>query len=227
MITNNDRSQLPDVSVLEKLANQYFKANPTEHVSGVEAIQSDAGGYSQNDPLELKGGTENVYSNFHQPSVGGLGASTTNFKNFQAWDLRDASISDGNFSQNGGRIPSSVAGSGASPSAVHHGNNINIDDPQTSFPDENLNKGKHSSVSPAISLKEYLPFESDNNLTSLLASIRLYKPDTQLPFHAPGIDSAAGFYFLEGKSIPSELGSFGTNPTDIQSAQKTFVALGF
>lgn len=221
MITNNDTSQLPDVSLLEKLANQFFKANPTEHVSGVEALQPDTGEYAQNDPLNFKGGSENINSNIHQPSVGGLGISPTNFQNSQAFDVRDTSISDGNFSQNGGRIPSSVAGSGASPSAVDHGNNINIDNPQTSFPDENLNGGQHNSNSPAISLKEYLPFESENNLTSVLASIRLYTPESQLPFHAPSIDSAAGFYFLEGKPIPTELGNFGTNPTDIHSAQKT------
>ena len=228
MNTNIDQSQLPDVTMLEKLANQYFKANPTDHLSGVEAIQPDAGVYTQNDPLDFRGGETNpIGSKFHQPYLSGFGASPAEFQHARALDLRDAGIDDGNYSQNGGRIPSSVAGSGASPSAVNHGNNINIDNPQTSFPDDNLHGGKQSSDSPAISLKEYLPFESDNNLTSVLASIRLYTPDTQLPFNAPGIDSAASFYFLEGKPVPSELGSFGNEPSLTSTQKKSTLPWGF
>lgn len=34
-----------------------------------------------------------------------------------------------------GAVPSSVAGSGISPSAIHQGNSVDIDDPQTSLPD--------------------------------------------------------------------------------------------
>jgi cysteine desulfurase/selenocysteine lyase len=222
MSTNIDQSQLPDVSVLEKLANQYFKANPTDNLSGVEVIQPNTGEYVKNDPTQFQGSAfEAGSSPISQPSLGGFGASPTEVQNFQALDLRDTSITDSNYSQNGARIPASVAGSGASPSAVNHGNNINIDNPQTSFPDENLKRNQDASASPAVSLKEYLPFESDNNLTSVLASIRLYTPDTQLPFKGPGIDSAASFYFLEDKPVHPELGSFGTNPSGVRNTQKS------
>jgi cysteine desulfurase/selenocysteine lyase len=70
-------------------------------------------------------------------------------------------------------IPASVAGDGQSPAGVIHGNNINFDNPQTGFPDKNLQGatvpsfGGDSLFSPALRLKEYLPFEIDSTILSL------------------------------------------------------------
>src|SRR4029077_6454222 len=61
-----------------------------------------------------------------------------------------------------GNIPASVAGSGISPSAIHHPGAFNIDDPQTSLPDPHFTRQqqaqKGSSSSPLSITK---PFSLD------------------------------------------------------------------
>lgn len=102
------------------------------------------------------------------------------------------------------RIPHSVAGSGASPSSIHHGNNINIDDPQTSFPDTNLTGGSSNNQDqdPSIVLKEYLPFEFgvDGSLPKLgiaLSSFLYHVPENSQPIAVSNQETYPDFYFID------------------------------
>lgn len=131
----------------------------------------------------------------------------------------------------------SVAGSGQSPAGILHGNNINFDDPQTGFPDKNL-QGTHASsvagnslFSPALRLKEYLPFENETDPVSLFnlqAVLSLIPVDNaltrQLPVAPPSIgqtwDEAPGYYFLENK--PATATGWGF---DVNAVKKDFPIL--
>ncbi len=68
----------------------------------------------------------------------------TNISPLESHENNNAgSDSHPNFSSNNnGGIPSSVAGSGASPSYVHQQENFSIKEPVTSFPDNNIDKEK-------------------------------------------------------------------------------------
>ncbi|MES2520153.1 MAG: family 2A encapsulin nanocompartment cargo protein cysteine desulfurase [Bacteroidota bacterium] len=109
------------------------------------------------------------------PSIGGIGLSPFSAENyanpfgFERPEFDSGNQTDEHFhkpsSVNGGRIPASVAGSGASPSSIQHGNNINIDDPQTSFPDANLKNGNvpNSLGSGGGIHQPYLPYQSEHS----------------------------------------------------------------
>ena len=236
MSTNIDNSGLPDVSVLEKLANQFFKSLDSGSVQGVEALAPTASPPSPSgyDSLFSQGNGIDVAPPATPPSVpstpyGGLPAtppsavgvgvspSTIQSDSFNATSVDRKEINTPEYySDHGGRIPASVAGSGASPSTgVQHGNAINIDNPQTSFPDSNLKGGNNAGVkgdsifSPANGLTEYLPFEADAyglDLSVVLAGINNNHFPTQLPndsFGGLGLAESPSYYFLEGKNIPS------------------------
>ncbi|KAI9446903.1 cysteine desulfurase, SufS subfamily [Russula earlei] len=132
-------------------------------------------------------------------------------------------------------IPPSVAGSGQSPAGIIHGNNINFDDPQTGFPDKNLQGGGASSIagddlfSPALQLKEYLPYEADPAyLFNLQAVLSLIPADHgishQLPVSPAAVaqawDDAPNYYFLESK--PAIVDSWGF---DVNTVKKDFPIL--
>jgi cysteine desulfurase/selenocysteine lyase len=111
-------------------------------------------------------------------------------------------------------IPASVAGDGQSPAGIIHGNNINFDNPQTGFPDENLQGASVSSVSgdslfsPALRLKEYLPFEADPAQLFDLQAILSFIPAVAPPNIEHGVP---GYYFLEGKTANGEAWGFDVN----------------
>jgi cysteine desulfurase / selenocysteine lyase len=106
------------------------------------------------------------------------------------------------------QIPTSVAGSGKSPSLTEHQNNFKVDDPQTSLPDPNFYDGqipksvagsgkspslqstgsdKRHNSSTAIEQASFgsLPFAEeqpfDKELKGVLNSIKSYFPTSQLP----------------------------------------------
>lgn len=105
-------------------------------------------------------------------------------------------------------VPASVGGDGQSPAGVLHGNNINFENPQTGFPDKNLQGSSldgDSLFSPAQRLKEYLPFETDPvELFNLQAILSLNPVDHNiLSFdpvgnHLPSAPS--DYYFLQEKA---------------------------
>jgi cysteine desulfurase/selenocysteine lyase len=114
---------------------------------------------------------------------------------FSNADLKQPSVAEppkSSYSSSDGGVPLSVAGSGASPSTIQHGNNVNFDDPQTSFPDANLKGSDNrnipgdSALSPANILKEYgIAFDGE---------------------HIPLIDDQSGQqidHYLSGYELPS------------------------
>lgn len=102
------------------------------------------------------------------------------------------------------RIPSSVAGGGQSPGGIIHGNNINFENPQTSFPDENLKGANATSVSgdslfsPALRLTEYLPFMETDQF-DLQGILSLFPADN---------NHSNPYYFLDQKPA---VGGFDVN----------------
>jgi len=108
--------------------------------------------------------------------------------------------------------PVSVAGSGVSPSAIHQGNAVNLQNPQTSFEDPGLK----ASVQPAAPqpTQSFLPFEVspdslfhlpfeeqqpfEKQLTEVLNNILAPSYFPQIPVNGPGTDAAA-YYFLKDK----------------------------
>ena len=253
MSTNIDNPGLPDVADLERLANHFFKSLDTGNTQGVDALAPPASPPSGYDSLFSQGNGIDlappatppsipstpfgIPSIATPPSVGGIGVSPSVLQHSNNVELKDTEAPQ-HYSNNGGRIPASVAGSGASPSAdVQHGNNINIENPQTSFPDENL-KGSHNNsvagdsiFSPAHLLKEYLPFEADHylgDIESFLSGINGGNEyPSQLPINPPtgfGLDDVPSYYFLEGKSI-SPASVYPEKNSNHQSTQ--FPSFGF
>jgi len=193
MSINNETGILPDVALLEKLANELFNASPGQD-TGVTTLLPQSVQDTGFEPVSSTGFDTSV-------PVSGLGISPSVAQNANTIDLRDTGIDNNYNSNNGGRIPVSVAGSGASPSTIQHGNNINIDNPQTSFPDENLKNNSTGSGKE----KGLFPFETDTELSSILAGIRFYTPGSQLP----GNGSAFSYYFLEQQDFSPENSNSG------------------
>jgi len=98
-------------------------------------------------------------------------------------------------------IPSSVAGSGISPSAINHGKTFNINQPQTSLPDPHFaGEGK---IPSSVAGSGISPSATDHNKT-----FNINEPQTSL--HDPHF---AG----EGK-IPKSLAGSGISPSAVKHA---------
>ncbi|MEI9934854.1 MAG: cysteine desulfurase [Ferruginibacter sp.] len=195
MSTNIDHNTLPDVSLLEKLANQFFKEQDKSPDVAIVPQQPIASS-SNHDELLNQGNGIAIAHPVTLPSSPGLGISPSATQHSNAIDLREPVTPAKHHSNDGGRIPVSVAGSGASPSSVQHGNNINLNDPQTSFPDENLNNKNTSSSN------KYLPFEEEQlqllNLEIIFSAI-----NASTASQLPGMDLGEknSYYFLPEESI--------------------------
>ncbi|WP_315816672.1 hypothetical protein [Paraflavitalea speifideaquila] len=159
MNTNIDQSGLPDVALMEQLANQLFHEPATQSSTAL-------------------------------PATSGVGVSPSLLQYTHAIDPKDAGMSAlPQYGQEGG-VPVSVAGSGASPSVVQHGNNINLKDPQTSFPDQNLQRHSGKGTTPdwkgdGKDAENHLPFEANasylTDMAGILSAIHQFIPVAQLP----------------------------------------------
>ena len=142
--------------------------------------------------------------------------------------------------------PKSLSGVGASPSAINHGNEVNINNPQTSF-DEPVVKSDYptneqtlSTFNPAAGyhLPEslfHLPFQQDQSfdteLKKVLNSIHHTHTVPQFPF-APSLVPEPAFYFLKDK-IPAghhqnnhqQAGNFPAAPFDVNLVRRDFPIL--
>jgi cysteine desulfurase / selenocysteine lyase len=198
MSTNHQHTNgKPDVKWLEQLANQFFKSLPND-VSGIHTYRLD-------EPLIDKTVSRNGTSN---------GAAPKNV------DLPDTHFYNG-------PIPSSVAGSGISPSAPDQGKTFSLNEPQTSLPDPHFVDGQipssvaGSGISPSAQHVEHntdpspgknkntqypfaptpFNFETigsfDQQLQEVLTNIKSVIPGSQLP-GVPDF-SEPSFYFLAGK----------------------------
>ena len=108
--------------------------------------------------------------------------------------------------------PVSVGGSGISPSAVHQGNAVNLQDPQTGFDDPHLTASvQPARPEPGRSLLPFelipeslfhLPFQQEQpfekQLQDVLNSITTTPSSPQIPLSGFGTDAAA-YYFLKDK----------------------------
>src|SRR6187455_2497330 len=94
MSTNIDHSQLPDISVLEKLANQLFQESNSSQLSDTSAQQLPGGLDPNYDYLIAQSGLAPAVplSGIHStvpPSAPGFGASPSIVQNANSIDLRD------------------------------------------------------------------------------------------------------------------------------------------
>jgi len=195
-IESLNRNVLPDESELEKIANQLFKSRPHGSQNTSEFSEGLHQQYDYNDVLKQSDGASD------------LGKISPNFL-----DQNDHGL---------GKIPSSVAGSGISPSAINHPSDFSIDNPQTSLPDPHFYNGQipKSVAGSGKSLSSQndgvkneagnftshskLPFESEqpfeNELKEVLNQINSSFPTSQLPhFSAFGINENS-YYFLTGQN---------------------------
>ena len=132
MSTNINPENLPDLLELEKLANQFFKSLPGQ-TTGPQNLPN-AGNFSA-DKVYVPG-----EYNLPDKTPFPFGA-----------DLDVPGFDS---------VPPSAAGAGISPSAVHQGNAVNLDNPQTSFADPNL---KNQQQAPTGFLPGNTPFQSPFN----------------------------------------------------------------
>ncbi|MBV4360566.1 family 2A encapsulin nanocompartment cargo protein cysteine desulfurase [Pinibacter aurantiacus] len=220
MSTNIEHNELPDIAFLEQLANQYFKESPVPQQPEISAAQGlpYAGQESNYDTLVAQSSAAPVAPlvgtvPLQQPSVAGSGVSPSAIGYVNLIDLGNTApeppLQSGNINEGG--VPLSVAGSGASPSTVQHGNNVNFDDPQTSFPDTNL-KGSNSRnipgdsvFSPATVLKKYgVGFDE-------------HVPSTGSHFGQPSVaEPPKSSYSSSEGGVPLSVAGSGASPSTVQ-----------
>ncbi len=128
-----------------------------------------------------------------------------------------------------GAVPSSVAGSGVSPSAVNQGNSVDLKDPQTSLPDPHFAGTGHvpSSVAGSGISPSYTGAPANGaGAKSSIPGASQIAPD-QLPF-----SNDPGFYFLNQKSPfvharqpqPTNA-ALASPPYDVNQARRDFPIL--
>jgi cysteine desulfurase / selenocysteine lyase len=154
MSTNIDQPGIPDVSLLQELANQFFKVVPGNAPSSLGTVGQPLP--LSYDPLVSQGNLGDPkspltslphphYAGAKTPvSVGGGGVSPSSLNSVNAIDLKnqEGNLSDQKFAGTG-NAPQSVAGSGISPSVHEQGNGVDMKDPQTALPDPHFaGKGK-------------------------------------------------------------------------------------
>ena len=115
-----------------------------------------------------------------------------------------------------GGIPSSVAGSGVSPSAIHQGNSVDLKDPQTSLPD------------PHFAGKGLVP----SSVAGSGRSPSTEQPAGKLQGSLSSFTTDPGFYFIEEKSafvrsqpaLPTHA-ALPSAPFDVNQVRKDFPIL--
>jgi cysteine desulfurase/selenocysteine lyase len=200
-------------------------ATPTVPTNPLSSLQTppSSGGFGAS-PSVLQYGNVLGGNGFDTPQLSQDQLQTNQFQ-------KNNAASFGQFGFLDGKIPAAVSGSGASPSAIQHGNNTDIANPQTSFPDKNLKDGgipqsvAGSGASPlALSLdKNYAPLQQDpffGDLQAILNPLNSkgeknslsswdidFSHQPQLPNSPTGIsDAGASYYFLSSNPfVPSKL----------------------
>ncbi|MCF3110935.1 cysteine desulfurase [Niabella sp. CC-SYL272] len=219
-INIDEQTGLPDLDQLQQLANAFFRAlpgdaqpsaslNPEDHPNATAIAGKMTGGLpdltvARHDTLAGQSGMapqqtpvvpQHPFSGLQTPpSAGGLGASSSVISYVPLKDLPKAEEDRSgpqHTSTHGGRIPASVAGSGASPSHLEQGQHFDIRDPETGFPDANLTGGSQPVKSATISpLETEQPYWAD--VEALLKHITIPSFAPQLP----GFDAAVPSYYF-------------------------------
>lgn len=217
-INIDKQTGLPDLEQLQQLANTFFKAlpgdaqpsasfHPEDHpnATAMAGKMADAGAFPElttanHDGVAAQLGqtppvAQHPFSGLQTPtSATGLGASSSVASYVPLADLpatKENKTAPRHTSTHGGRIPASVAGSGASPSHLKQGQHFDINDPETGFPDANLNGASQPEQSGAA-----LPFEKEQpywaDMDTLLKNISTPSFAPQLP----GLDAAMPSYYF-------------------------------
>jgi cysteine desulfurase/selenocysteine lyase len=230
MSTNHQHTNgLPDIKVLEQLANQFFQALPGD-AANIPSYRLDQPNISHSKiPTAANGnGVEKAKTDL-DPQL---------YKH---------------------AAPGSIAGSGVSPTALEQGNVSNINEPQTSLPDPHFVDGQipksvaGSGISPSAKSTDMSPTDTrsqagkqyntqepfiqtpfqfdtlpsfDDQLQQVLKNINSYNPDPQL---ASGFNfSEPTFYFLSGKQSLQGIKGLPANahaPFDVESIKADFPIL--
>ena len=206
--TNNDG--LPNIEDLQLLANELFKTLPNEfpkeislspdhneHPRATKIAETllnagNLGGFNTT-PLPLQDAATPPSG---APAFSGFGASPT----------------VANYGSGASALyPNAGAGfdpqSGGSPSGIQHGNNVNVNNPQTGFNDVNFNNGgtaqskEESFFSKLLLNHDYLPFQSESSSFETELKVALSFVDTQFTkradFPLNGNENLNSYYFLE------------------------------
>ena len=228
MSTNINSNNLPDVSSLEKLANELFLALPGNFPNPEslrEKLNSSSGSdaaFGQTERFNLKD-PQTSFQNPHSyepqqalPSGSGLGISPSVLQHTNTIDVQAL--------QN--LIPGESYKGGITPySPTDQGNAVNASDPQTSFAEpKHESRGiptslSGSGISPSAlqhgQKPDKLPTVHEqaygNDLTGILTSINTFELSPQLP-----LVNDSSFYFL------SETRNYGSN-TKVNQQQHTSV----
>ncbi len=229
--TNQPPFEIPDVAALQDIANQFFNALPEQapkNVSLDPATHPKAWGFAE----QLLGGNGESMNGVQvptihsgivtPPSLGGLGnspsaplVSTGLFGeniDFQKPITENQAFTSG--------IPHAATLSGSTPAIPTQGGTFNRNNPDTSFPDENL-KGSKASSNPAtfqqpfLSHAEFkLPFSDSTSefldVDKLLQQIKVAEPTPQLPLATDSFQPNA-YYFLNDNAYHNKIehSSFG------------------
>lgn len=228
MNTNiNDRPDFTDITVLQNIANQFFKAlpedvpkefslDPTQHPKAQGIAEQFLGIFNAS---SIPNSIEKPSLGATTPSsLGGFGGSALSVSPVAGSNLDTTTHNlspDSNKHYTSG-IPNSVAGSGVSPSYLSQGNKFNTENPETSFHDENIGgNGKssaHNTNQPDSDFNLLLLNEFSHllDVDKLLSQIKITESKPQLPSFAE-VSNPNGFYFLENSAYKQkiEYSSFG------------------
>ena len=205
MSTNHEhKNGSPDITWLQQLANQFFKALPNDS-AGIPSYRLDQ---QDRSPANFqKPANNNGVANGVSPTAPEQG----NVKNINE---PQTSLPDPHFVD--GQIPKSVAGSGISPSVNESATNTypgyTTSNTGQSFNQLPFNTGSLSSF--------------DEQLQQVLNSIQTFTPIAQLPY-VPNFSEPA-FYFLSGKQSVKDLNGLPANvraPFDVERVKADFPIL--
>jgi cysteine desulfurase/selenocysteine lyase len=183
MSTNiNEPTGLPDIAELQNLANVFFRALPGEAPAELQLKPEDH-------PI-ASGWAEKLVNSIQAPVFWeDAGAASP------AYTAVAHTGADQQSSRSGGRVPVAVAGSGASLSYLQQGNTFNIKEPETSFPDSNLQHITPGKADKPDTTAWENPFQAD--LPSFFREHAVSQPRVPVNFPLAGAPvPAPSFYFL-------------------------------
>jgi cysteine desulfurase/selenocysteine lyase len=210
MSINTNNNGLPNIEDLQLLANELFKTLPNEFPKEI-SLSPDRSEHPRATKIaETLLNTGNLSGNNPTPipaqNIAGAPSAPPAFSGF------GASPTVSNYGSGASALyPNAGAGfdpqSGTSPSGIPHGNNVNVNNPQTTFQDVNFKNGgtaqsnEESFFSKLLLNNDYLPFQTESSSfeTELNAALKLV--DTQftkrLDFPLNGNENPIAYYFLD------------------------------
>ncbi|WP_292010840.1 family 2A encapsulin nanocompartment cargo protein cysteine desulfurase [Chryseobacterium sp.] len=241
MSINTD--QLPDINELQNLANILFKALPNEvpkeitlnpenhprakkatedllnHLKSIESKQVwDRNHYfTQHEEFNKKGSSVD-------PGVFPSAIGSLNLKEENNWgygsNLPQSTI--------GGRISPSAIGNGVTPSYINQGKHFNINDPETSFPDKNLDSSKTNNDREYNDLSGLFAYDSFFAELPEIFGLNRFNNEEKSYFNDPLSkikDTTPSFYFLEySRSYNSGLSDTSASQLNTLSGLHSFNA---